>query len=105
MRPMLVNVTTPKHLIQKPLAAGFRPPPLESLGVSSSEAQAPLADGLVADHAASRRQDQLDFAQAEAEAVLQPDRLIDDVGRKAEAAVRVGRRAHIQDPAIGADLC
>jgi hypothetical protein len=37
--------------------------------------------------------------------VIQPDRLVDDFSRKAEAAVRVGRRAHARNPAIGADLC
>jgi hypothetical protein len=46
-----------KHLIQKLLVAGLRPPHLEAVGVSSSEAQAPFTDCLVADHDASRRQD------------------------------------------------
>jgi len=39
-----------KHLIEKPFVPGFRPAPLEGLGVGASEAQAPLTDGLVADH-------------------------------------------------------
>ena len=77
-----------KHFVQELLVTGFRPP-LEGLGGSPSEAQAPLADGLVADHDASRREDQFDFAQAEAEAVIQPDRRIDDVSREAVAAVRI----------------
>jgi hypothetical protein len=93
-----------KHLIQKLLVAGLRPPHLEAVGVSSSEAQAPFTDCLVADHDASRRQDQLDFAQAEAEAVVKPDRLVDDLGRKAVAAVRVGWRAHARHPATGLGL-
>src|SRR3954447_587573 len=79
-----------EHLIQKPFVSGLRPPPLERLGVGASEAQAPLADSLVADNDASCCQNQLDFPQAEAEPVIQPDRLVDDLGRKAEAPVGVG---------------
>ena len=59
-----------EHLIEKPFVTGFRPAPLKGLGVGPSEAQAPLADGLVADHDASRCQDQLNFPQAQAEAVV-----------------------------------
>jgi hypothetical protein len=59
----------------------------EAVGVGSSEAQAPRADGLKADHDASRREDLLVFPQAEAEAVIQPDSLVDDFGRKTEAPV------------------
>ena len=79
-----------EHLIEKPFVSGLWPAPLERLGVGPSEAQAPRADALVADHDTARGQDQLDFPQAQAEAVIQPDRLIDDFGRKAEATVRVG---------------
>jgi hypothetical protein len=39
-----------EHLVQEPLVTGLRPASLESLVVGPSEAQAPLADGLVADH-------------------------------------------------------
>jgi hypothetical protein len=90
-----------EHLVQKPFVTGFWPLPLEGLGVGPSEAQAPLADGLVADHDASRREDQFDFAQAEAEAVIQPDGLIDDFSREAVSAVGIGRRAHTRYPATG----
>jgi hypothetical protein len=37
----------------------------------------------------SRGQDQLDFTQVEAKAVIQPDRLIDDLSWKAVAAVQI----------------
>ena len=89
--PMLINgppkimqfaPDADKHLVQKPFVAGLRPPPLERLGIGSPEAQAPLADGLVADHDASRCEDQLDFTQTQAEAVIQPDRLVDDSAGK-----------------------
>ena len=53
-----------EHLVQEPLVTGLRPASLEGLGLGSSEAQAPLTDGLVADHDASRSQDQLDLSKA-----------------------------------------
>ena len=84
--PEVVQVASDadEHFVQEPLVTGFRPP-LEGLGGSPSEAQAPLADGLVADHDASRREDQFDFTQAEAEAVIQSHCLIDDVSQEAVA--------------------
>jgi hypothetical protein len=36
--------------------------------------------------------------------VIQPNDLVDDFGREAEAAIGIGRRAHAQEPATGADL-
>jgi hypothetical protein len=33
--------------------------------------------------------------------VIEPNRLVDDLGRKAKAAVGIGRGAHARDPAIG----
>jgi hypothetical protein len=89
-----------KDLIQEPYVAGLWPATLEGLGIDPSEAQAPFADGLIADHHTSRRKDQFDFTQAEAEAVVEPNRLVDDFGRKTEAAVRIEHRAHACDAAI-----
>ena len=39
-------------------------------------------------------QDQLDVTQAQAEAVIEPDRVLDDLSRKAEATIRVQRQVH-----------
>jgi len=89
-----------ENLVQKPFVAGMRPVPFEAFGVDASETQAPLADRLVTHDDTPRCQDQLDLSQAEAEAVIQPDRLIDDLCWKAEASVGIGRRAHVRDPAI-----
>jgi hypothetical protein len=36
--------------------------------------------------------------------VIQPDRLVDDLGREPVASVGIGRGAHARDPAIGTDL-
>ena len=44
-------------LIQEPFVAGLRSAPLEALGVSPPEAQAPRADGLVADYNTPRPED------------------------------------------------
>jgi hypothetical protein len=88
-----------KHFIQKPFVSGLWPAPLEAVGIGPPEAQAPFTDSLVADHDASCGEDQLDFAQAQAEAVIQPDGLVDDFGWEAEAPVRIGRCAHAPDPA------
>ena len=74
-----------EHFIEKPFVTGLRPAPLKALSVGPSEAQAPLANGLVADHDTPRGQDQFDLSQAQAEAVIQPDRLVDDFSRKTEA--------------------
>jgi hypothetical protein len=69
-----------KYLIQKPLVAGLRSTPVEALGVGASEAQAPLTDGLVADHDVASGQDRFDFTQAQAEAAMKPNRLVDNLG-------------------------
>ena len=52
-------------------------------------AYAPVTDALVADDDPTRRQDQLNISQAQAKAVIEPDRMLDDRGREAEAAIRV----------------
>jgi hypothetical protein len=44
-------------------------------------------------------QDKLDVAQAEAEVVIQPYRVLDDRSREAEAAVGIGRGRHIEQAA------
>src|SRR5215212_3254745 len=60
-----------EYFIQKPFVSRLRPAPPECLREGPAEAQAPFAYGLVADLNASRRQDQFDLPQAEAEAVIQ----------------------------------
>jgi hypothetical protein len=46
------------------------------------------------DDNATFSQKQLDIPEAEAEHVVQPDSVADDLGRKAVAVVRIGRRFH-----------
>jgi hypothetical protein len=79
-----------KHLIHKPFVARPWPTPLQRVGKQPTEAQAPFPDAFVADHHAAGGQDRLDVTQAEAEAAIQPDRMFDDLGRKAKAVIGLG---------------
>src|SRR5579875_2843362 len=83
-----------KHLIHKPFVARPWPAPFQRVGEQPTETQAPVADAFVADYNATGSQDCLDVAQAQAETVIQPDRMLDHLGRKAKATVRVGRGRH-----------
>ena len=78
-----------EDLVQVPLVARPGPAALERGGKRPAEAQAPGADALVADHYAALGQDRLDLAQAQAEAVVEPYGVGDDLGREAEAAARL----------------
>jgi hypothetical protein len=51
-----------EHFVQVPLVARLGPAPLQGVGEQPAEAQAPLADALVADHDPARGQDQLDVS-------------------------------------------
>src|SRR4051794_5992852 len=88
-----------EDLAQVTLVPPPRPALLERVGEHPPEAQAPGADALVAHHHATFGQDRLDLAQAQAEAVVEPYGVADDLGREAEAAVRVGGRPHARHPA------
>ena len=91
---MRMNTSSNNHL-----SPGWGRWRLSVVANSRCEAQTPLPNGLVTDLDAPRRQDQFDFPQAQAEAVVQPHRFADDLGRKAETAIGIGRRAHARQPA------
>src|SRR4051812_694368 len=88
-----------EHLIQVPLVARPWPTPLERVGEGSPEPETPGADALVAHYDAALGQDRLDVAQAQAEAVVEPHRVADDLGREAEAMVGAGLGLHAHQPA------
>ena len=67
-----------EHLIHVPLIARSWSAPLQRIGEDPAKAQAPLADALLADHDPTRRQDQLDITEAQAEAVIEPHGMLDD---------------------------
>src|SRR5690348_5030030 len=79
---VLLAADPDEHLVHVPLVSGLWPAPLQRIGEDPAEAQAPLADALVADDDPTRRQDQLNISQAQAEAVIEPDRMLDDHGAK-----------------------
>ena len=53
-----------------------------------------MANAFVGDHDAAFRQDQLDITEAEAENVVQPDSVRDDLGGEAMAIAWRGWRLH-----------
>ena len=94
--PQIMNLAAnaDEHFIQMPFVARLRPTALQGRREHPAEAQTPFADAFVTDHDAARGQDQLDIAQAQAEAVIEPDRVLDDLSRKAKATIRVQRQVH-----------
>jgi hypothetical protein len=66
---VLLAADADKDLVHVPPVARLRPAPLQHLGEDPAEAQAPLADALVADHDPTLGQDQLNITQAQTEAV------------------------------------
>ena len=78
-----------KHLIQMPLVAGSGATALQRRGEHPTKANAPLTDAFVADDNAPFGQDPFDIAEAQAEAVIKPNGMLDDLARRAEAAVRI----------------
>ena len=79
-----------EHLVKMPFVAWLRATPLQRVGEQPAKTQRSLADALVEHHHAAGGQDGLDVAQAEAEAVIQSHRVLDHLGREAEAAVGIG---------------
>ena len=74
--PEIVHLAADReeHLIQVPLVARVWLTPLQGIGEQPAEARALRSNSLVADHHAIIGQDGPDVAQAEAEAVIEPDR-------------------------------
>ena len=70
------------------------PPTPQAAGETCSELLAPAPHGFVGDDSASLSQEQLNIPQAEAEHVIEPDGVSDDLGWEPVAIVRIGRRPH-----------
>jgi hypothetical protein len=87
--PEIVNdaVDADENLIYMPGIAGSWPPSTQPLGEFGAELAAPMADTFAGDHDAALRQDEFNVAQAEAEQVIQPHGVADDLTRKAMAAM------------------
>ena len=79
-----------KHLIKVPGIARLRPAASKPVGELRTELAAPAPDALVRDGDAPLRQDQLHVPQAQAEHMIELDRVADDLRR--EAVSRIGAR-------------
>ena len=66
--------------------------------VLSAELPAPLANGLVGDGDSALREKVFDVSEAQTEAVIEPDRMTDDLWRKAMAAI--AGRAAVHSPSL-----
>src|SRR3712207_4400917 len=87
------HATDPQiHLVQVPGVARLRSTPAQLPGELGTEPLAPLPDALVADYDAPLSQDQLDVPKAEAEQVVEPDRVADDLSSPAPRLSGTPRR-------------
>jgi hypothetical protein len=83
-----------EHFIHVPLVPRAWPAAAQAIGKSLAEFPAPSPNRLVGDHDAPFGQQQLNVTQAEAEHVIQPHSMADDLGREAMAVVRIGWWLH-----------
>ena len=79
-----------EHFIQVPRIPGPGPPTSELIGIRLAELPAPLADGFVGDDDSTGKQQLFDIPIAQAEAVIQPHAVADDLGRETGVFIRVG---------------
>ena len=91
---MLHPLDPDEHLIQMPLVTGSRTTTAQAFGKTLAKFLAPAPNGLMGDDDATLRQQELNISKAEAEDMIQPDSVSDDLGRKAVSVVRIGRGFH-----------
>ena len=85
-----------KDFIHVPLIPWPWPPTPQAAGETCSELLAPAPHGFVGDDGASLSQEQLNIPQAEAEHVIEPDGVADDLGWEPVAIVRIGGGSYRQ---------
>ncbi len=94
-----------EDLIEVPSVARLRPAPAQLSGEVGPEPQAPLPNALMGNRDPALGQDQLDVPQAEAEDIIKPYSMADDLGREAVAGVGDGLGHHqpslVQPPRSG----
>jgi len=83
-----------EDLVQMPFVAGLRPAAAQTVGEALAELLAPPPYRLIGDHDAPLSQEQLDIPEAEAERMIQPHCVADDLRGEAVAVVRVRWRLH-----------
>ena len=100
---MLHALDADEDLVHVPLVARSWPAASQAVGESSGELLAPAPHRFVGDDDATFSQDQLDITQTEAEHVVQPDSVADDLSRKPMTVMRVGLWHHVPvSPAFAA---
>ena len=88
-----LTIDTQIHLIEVPDVARLRSTTPELAGELGPEPETPLPDTFVSDQNTAFGEDQFDIAQAQAEDVIQPDGVADDLGWEAVSGIgdKVGR--------------
>jgi hypothetical protein len=99
---MLLACDLHGNLVEVPRVSGTGQPAADLIGDALAKLQHPLPYGFVADRDAARGEDLIHVPQAQGEAEIEPDRVADDLGRKAVAGVAGrGRHCHpsrLRDP-------
>ena len=83
-----------EHLIQVPFVARSWPAAAQTIGEALAEFLAPSPNRLIGDDNPTLSQKQLNISQAEAEHVIQPDSMADNLRGEAMAVVGIGWRLH-----------
>ena len=83
-----------EDFVQVPLVPWPRALAAQAVGETRTEFLAPASHRLVGDDNAALSQEQLNIPQAEAEHVVQPDSVADDLGGEPVAVVGIGWRLH-----------
>ena len=91
---MLHALDPDEDFVQVPLVPWPRPAAAQAVGETRTEFLAPASHRLVGDENAALSQEQLNIPQAEAEHVVQPDSVADDLGGEPVAVVGIGWRLH-----------
>ncbi len=83
-----------EHLVEMPLVSGLRTAAAHGFGKALAKFPAPAPHGLIRDDDAPLREQELDIPQAEAEHMIQPDGMADNLSGEPMAIVRVGCGLH-----------
>ena len=91
---VLHSLDPDEHLVEVPFVSWPWPAAAYTTGMGLAELLAPAPHSLIGNHNASFSQNQLNIPQAEAEYVIEPDSMADDLSWIAMAVMRVGRWFH-----------
>jgi hypothetical protein len=83
-----------EDFVHVPLVAWSRPPASQAISETRGKFLTPASHRLVGDDDATLSQEQFNISQAEADHVVQPHRVADDLGGEPMAIVGVGWRLH-----------